>query len=287
MDRTHVVVDAAGQGPSLKTMLSTAEMLIGFSRHLGMYAQGPQRAAFGSLEFGGQLLELAVRLHGSGVSSIARVRAIAADAGISDFQFLRQHLPTLETLEWTQVIRNDGDVIAVSDNVPPFSELFLAADGVLEIASPSPVERAALRLLDATTVMPLTRDRAIEVGVEVATEEEVSRALGYLDSLNLVAIAASDEGVTVVYNPNVWGVDADFSAAALRCEDGRVHRALVGLIEEVTAHPGLPESHVTSTEKNWIDFAVARGLVLRSLVVTSGSRCLIENEAIPSTSGPR
>jgi len=32
------------------------------------------------------------------------------------------------------------------------------------------------------------------------------------------------------------------------------------LIEEVAALPGMPEKHVQSTEKKWVDFAVSQGL---------------------------
>ncbi len=63
-------------------MLSTAELLLGISRHLGTYAVGPDRAALGQLEFAGQVLELAIRLRGSGTSTGDRVAAIAVDAGI-------------------------------------------------------------------------------------------------------------------------------------------------------------------------------------------------------------
>ena len=40
-------------------------------------------------------------------------------------------------------------------------------------------------------------------------------------------------------------------------------------MEEVAGLPGIPEKHVQSTEKKWIDFAVSQGLVERSVVQTS------------------
>ena len=253
-------------------MLSTAEILVGFSRHLGTYAFGRQRAAFGGLEFGGQVLELALRLRGSGVSPMPRVSAIAADAGISDFQLEKQHLPTLEALGWIERFEKDGVVSAVSETIPPYHELFESADLVLDVVAPRPVERAAVKMLDTTVTMPVTRERALELGAATSTMEAAKEALSHLDSLNLVAIEASDEGLTLVYNPHIWGVDSDFAEAALKCEDGRVYRALNGLMEEVGASPGLPQAHVTSADKRWIDFAVAKGLISRSLVITSEGR---------------
>ncbi|HEX2050897.1 MAG TPA: hypothetical protein VHJ34_09755 [Actinomycetota bacterium] len=202
------------------------------------------------------------------MSTGARVRAIAQSAGIPAHT-LRQILITLETLNWMQCEWQEKSLLRVSEKIPPMEELVTSADALLQMASPEAVEIAILRLLDATTVVPITVRRALDIGSSVASEGEAQRALDLLGSLNLVHIAQSADGHRVVFNPNVWASDADHSAAALKCEDGAVHAAVSGLIEEITATPGLPEQAVTSTEPKWVHFAVAHNLVQRSLVRTS------------------
>jgi hypothetical protein len=232
--------------------------------------QGPERAALGQLEFAGNVLEISVRLRGSGVSTGARVRAIAADAGIPTRQLMRDVLPTLESLAWVETRLDGPTLVAVSEHIPPFAELIERADAVLAIAMPEPVELAVLAILDATTRMPLTEDTATDVAVSVASEQDTHRAIEYLDALNLLERTISaDDGVAVLYNPNIWSSDADFATAALRAEDGKAYDHLGGLIEEIAATPGLPQGSVQSTSAEWIDFAVSQGLVQRSLVVTS------------------
>ncbi|MCH8302848.1 MAG: hypothetical protein IH912_08855, partial [Proteobacteria bacterium] len=146
---------------------------------------------------------------------------------------------------------------------------FVHADPVI---APRDYGVAVLAVLDATTVMPLTREAAIESATAEASEEDAERAIDYLDALNLAEVRQSDDGFVVVYNPNIWSLDADLSNAALRAEDSTVRDALGGLIEEVSVTPGLAQDLVTSTTVEWIDYAVARGLVHRSLVVTSDEK---------------
>jgi hypothetical protein len=163
----------------------------------------------------------------------------------------------------------EGNLLSVSELIPPLAEVVAKADGILAIARPDGAERAVLNILDATTTLPLTRDAAIEVGVEVATEHEAERALNYLEALHLAFSAQSEDGTIVVYNPNIWAMDVDFSKAALRAEDSKARAALSGLMEEIAQSPGLPEEAVTSASHAWIDYAVSQGLVHRCLVVTS------------------
>ena len=251
-------------------MLTPAEALLGLSRHLAMYALGPDKAAIGNLEYAGRVLEIAVRLRGSGVTPGQRVHAIGLSAGISVRELDHQILPTLETLEWLECRwSDDSSLVAVSENIPPLLELVEKADAILSMVQPDAVERALLRLLDETIVMPLTVPRAMEIGTEIASEEECARAIGFLEALNLVELRQTDSGDDVISNPGIWALDAGLSAAALRAEDASVHSALSGLIEEIAATPGLPETLVTSASKDWIHFAVAKGLIHRTLVVTS------------------
>ena len=252
------------------TVLSTAELLLGLTRHLRAYTMGPERAALGQLEFAGNVLDLALRLRGSGTSPGDRVIAIATDAGIDKRRLMKDVLPTLEALGLVDTqAAPDGRPVVVIERLPPLEELLGLADSILIIAMPEPVELALLKILDLTTIMPETRAGCIEAASVVASEEIAERALGYLEALHLCSHQRSAEGVEVIYNPNVWSADADYSAAALRAEDGNVRAALTGLIEEISGTAGLPQDSVTSTERKWVDYAVAQGLVLRSIVQTT------------------
>jgi hypothetical protein len=235
-----------------------------------MYALGPDRAALGNLEFAGHVLEISVRLRSSGVSRARRVHAIALDAGIPLRTLEGEILPVLENLGWVECSRNEeGELEWVSEQIPPLTELVNSADSLLRVARTTGVERAVLSVLDATTIMPLTRDAAIEAASVEASEEDTERAIDYLDALNLAEVRQSDDGHIVVYNPNIWALDSDLAAAALRAEDSVVRGAIGALIEEVSATPGMPQDLVTSTTADWIDYAVSKGLLHRSLVVTS------------------
>lgn len=179
-------------------------------------------------------------------------------------------MPTLQSLNLLEVhAQPDGRMTAVSELIPPLQELLLLSESILAVAQPEPVEQALLRIIDITTRMPVTIDTAVEEGASVATEEAAQRAIGYLEALHLATRVRSADGEDVIFNPNVWSDDVDYTAAALRAEDGAVRAALSGLIEEVARTAGLPQDQVTSTDSRWIDYAVAKGLLLRSLVQTT------------------
>jgi len=251
-------------------MLTTAETLLGLTRHLSAYTLGPDRAALAQLEFAGQVLEISMRLRASGVSLGARVGAIALDVGVAKRHLDNEILPTLEALGWVDCHRDrDGNLQSVSERIPPLEGLITYADNILQLVGPEPVERAVVRILDASTVMPITRSSAIEEGAAVSSEEAANRALDALKALHLISVVTAADGNVVVYNPNVWASDADYSASALRAEDSTARAALSGLLEEIAVSPGLPQKAVTSTDKSWIDFAVSQGLIQRSLVATS------------------
>jgi hypothetical protein len=103
------------------------------------------------------------------------------------------------------------------------------------------------------------------------SDEAAAEALRHLTSIQLVRQVRSDDGRSVVFNPNVWaGGDDELTRAALRAEDAGARAHVGALLEEVAASPGIPEAHITSTEQRWVDFAVSMGLLQRSVVQTSG-----------------
>lgn len=250
--------------------MNDAELLLGLWRHLSTYQASPATAALGSLEAAGKIYEMAWRLRSSGVSSIRRVHAISVEAKIRTFDTDRLILPTLEQLGWIKLNRNrDNEVVSVDDVIPPPEQLIELATNVLDIVRPSPVERAALAMLRATSHQPLEHDAAIEESIGFGGEDSADEALRHLKSLNLVREIEAEDGRSAVFNPNIWVGDSEISTAALRVEDARVRKEIGGLLEEVSKSPGIPESAVTSTEKRWIDFAVSHGLIQRSVVETS------------------
>ncbi|QIK04713.1 hypothetical protein G7Z12_37700 [Streptomyces sp. ID38640] len=251
-------------------MLTTAELVLGLSRHLSAYGASQPKADLGQLEFAGKIIELAVRVRGSAVSTPERVAALGLDAGISKREVQRELLPALETLSLVDLERDSDHVVrAVSERVPPLPELFDRADAILAIAMPEPLERMAMEVLRQTTLMPMTVPTALEACASLGTEELACRAIEDLQSLHLCALQRSADGDEVLFNPNVWAVDKDHSHAAVQAENGAVRAALSGLLEEVSATAGFPEASVTSADKKWIDFAVSQGLLLRSLVTTA------------------
>lgn len=260
------VIGACGEG----LLLDDAELLLGVSRHLSTYAISPAHAALESLQFAGQVYELAWRLRNAPLSSAARIEAIAQEAAIGRRHLLRDVLPTLQQLGWVQRHYDDNkELVSVDAFIPPTGELIAGVGTLLNIVMATPVQRAALALLRATSLQPLEETTALqavsEFGDEVATE-----ALRHLISIQLVRQSRSDDGRTVVFNPNVWaGGDEEQTRAALRAEDAGAQAHVGGLLEEVAQSPGIPEAHVTSTEQRWIDFAVSIGLVQRSVVQTS------------------
>lgn len=251
-------------------MLSTAELLLGLSRHLSAYGTSQPRADLGQLEFAGQVLDTAVRLRGSGVCAPERVEALARGTGITKRALRNDILPTLEVLGLVDLEHNvERAIIAVSERVPPVDELFASADRLVDIAAPEPLERMALAVLRETTLMPITQRTALELCAGLGSEEDALEAIEDLQSLHLCMRRHSADDNVVLFNPNVWAADHDYSAAALRAEDGDVRAALTGLLEEVSASAGLPELRVTSCEKKWVDYAVAQGLLQRSIVTTT------------------
>lgn len=201
---------------------------------------------------------------------VARVEAFATAVGIGRRDLHRELLPTMEHLGWVHLERRpDGGISVVSESVPPTQVLFGRADKLLDHAIPDEVERMALLVLEATTIMPTSMETAFDLCTKHGGTVEARRAIENLESLHLCERRQSADGETVLYNPNVWAADQDYTRAALMAEDGAVREALTGLIEEVVASAGLPEADVTSTDQRWIDFAVYHGLLLRSLVATS------------------
>jgi hypothetical protein len=253
-------------------VLDDAELLLGVSRHLSAFAISPAHAALESLQYAGQVYEMAWRLRNSQVSSAERILAIGVEAKIGPRQLVREVLPTLEALGWVEV-RNDpstGQMVSVDAFIPPAPELIADAGRLLDVVMATPVQRAALALLRATSLQPLEREAALQAASDFG-DDAAAAALRHLVSIGLVREALSDDGRTVVFNPNVWVAgDEELTRVALRAEDAGVREHVGALLEEVATYPGIPEALVTSTEQRWIDFAVAHGLVQRSVVQTSG-----------------
>ncbi|MGB5952086.1 MAG: hypothetical protein WBG57_06150, partial [Ornithinimicrobium sp.] len=121
-------------------MLSNAELLLGLGRHLAAYTISTAHAAFESLQFAGQVYEMAWRLRDSQVSTIERVRAIAIEAHIGSRFLEREVLPAMELMGWVDLRRNpDGDLVAVEALVPPNKQLLADVDRLLDILAASPV----------------------------------------------------------------------------------------------------------------------------------------------------
>jgi hypothetical protein len=251
-----------------KDIISDAEVVLGLSRHLAAYATTPAKAALAQLEFAGHAFEMAWRLRKSGLSSVSRVAAIGIEAGIGARQLVRDVLPALESLGWLELRRDSvGAVIAVDERIPPAPELVAASGAILGIALPTEDEKAALDVLRATIRQPLTKSAAFELCTIEHSEAAVEEALRHLQSVNLVRRVTTDDGTDVIFNPNIWVDEPEVVNAALRVEDARVRKEVGALIEEVADYPGLPQEQVAATEPRWIDFAVALGLVQRSIVV--------------------
>ena len=231
-------------------MLTTAETLLGLSRHLGAYGASQPKADLGQLEFAGHVLEMAIRVRGSGVSLPERVVALGLDAGIAKRAILKELLPALESLGLVELERDEkGALRSVSEQVPPLEQLLGYADGILNVAMPEPLERMVMAVLRETTLMPITQNTALEVCAPLGSEELARRAIEDLQSLHLCSLQYSSDGEEVLFNPNVWAVDKDHSRAALRAEDGVVRAALSGLLEEVSSTAGLPDDSVTSADR--------------------------------------
>ena len=252
-------------------MLDDAELLLGVSRHLSTYVISPTHAALESLQYAGQVYEMAWRLRNAPLSSAARIEAIAQETAIGRRQLLREVLPTLQQLGWVECHYDDqNELTSIDAFIPPTSELVAGVGTLLNVVMATPVQRAALALLRATSLQPLETATALHQASDIG-DEAAAEALRHLISIQLVRQTRSDDGRAVVFNPNVWaGGDDELTRAALRAEDAGAQAHVGALLEEVAHSPGIPEAHVTSTEQRWIDFAVSMGLVQRSVVQTSG-----------------
>jgi hypothetical protein len=251
-------------------VLDDAELLLGVARHLSTYALSPAHAALESLQYAGQVYELAWRLRKSALSSAPRIEAIAQEARIGPRQLRNEALPIMEQLGWVRCDYKDNVLVSVTALIPPAEELVAEVSRMLDIFVATKVQRAALALLRATSLQPLEETAALQSAAGFG-DDAARDALRHLISIQLVCRVRGDDGRFVVFNPNIWAAgDAELTNAALRAEDAQARVHVGALLEEVGRSPGIPEGHVTSTEQRWIDFAVGMGLVQRSVVQTSG-----------------
>lgn len=254
--------------------LTDTELSLGLSRHLSVYQMGPERAALEQLEFAGWTFDVAFRLQGSTTSSAGRVKAIGLDVGLGT-RNLRDVIATMEALGWITAVRDkDGQLVSITESIPAAGDLILAAPKLFNVLMVGPVERAALALLRATTLQPLLEQDALQSAVTAegvqGHDQAAEDALRHLTHTGLIRRVVADDGREVLYNPNVWTQGDDSVAkAALRAVDARATVEVTALLEEVALNPGLPESHVQSTEAKWVDFAVSQNLVQRSVIQTS------------------
>ena len=251
-------------------IMTDAELVLGFSRHLSVYQMGPERAALEQLEFAGRVLDVAFRLRGSTTSSAHRVQAIGLDVGLGPLT-LKPVIDTMQTLGWVSVVRNkDGEPVSVAESIPAPGDLVNAVPALMNMLMVGATARAALALLRATTLQPLLTVDALHGACADGTDEEsATTAVRYLATLGLIRRVVADDGREVLYNPNVWTQGDSIADAALRAADARATPEVGALLEELAANPGLPEAHVKSTETKWINFAVSQGLVQRSVIQTS------------------
>ncbi|KUN57202.1 hypothetical protein AQJ46_48380 [Streptomyces canus] len=253
--------------------MTDAELCLGLSRHLSAYQMSPERAALEQLEFAGWTLDMAFRLEGSTTSSARRVQAIGLDVGVGA-RNLKAVLATMEGLDWISIERDDTQkLVSITERIPTRGDLILAAPALLRAIMVTPVESAALALLRATALQPLLIDDALQAaadadGVE-GDDECVESALRHLTHTGLVRRVGAADGREVLYNPNIWVQGDSIAEAALRAADARATPEVTALLQELAESPGMPEEHVTSTERKWVDFAVSQNLVQRSVVQTS------------------
>lgn len=250
-------------------VLTEAELLLGLSRHLAAFATASDRAALSELEFVGQVYDMAFRLRGSTTTTSKRVQAISRDIGLKRRE-LRDVMATLEALGWLTIERDkqDNNPVSISESIPPASKLVEAAPQVLAIAQISDLEQAALAVIRATTVQPLLRSEALEVASKKANDSDSEAAVHHLIALQLIRVGSIDSERDVLYNPNVWTQGDKIIKAALRAADAGATKEIGALLEEIAEQPGLPETHVTSTDQKWIDFAIRQGLLERAVIQT-------------------
>lgn len=252
-------------------ILSDTELILGLSRHLSAYSKGPERAALEPIEYAGWIFDMAFRLRGSTTSTPSRIRAIGLDVGLGP-RDIRDVVRNMEQLGWIAVDRDPvGQPLAVAEAIPAPSSLIKAAEEVLNVAEAGPHDRAVLSILHDTTVQPLLTSDALSSGRRApqATDRDAEDALRHLVAVGLLRTVNTDDGRQVVYNPNVWTQGDGIAQAALNAADAQATREVKALLEELAENPGLPEVLVKSTEAKWINFAVAQGLVQRSVIQTS------------------
>ncbi|WP_141709112.1 hypothetical protein [Streptomyces sp. BpilaLS-43] len=183
-------------------------------------------------------------------------------------------LATMESLGWVSVERDDSQTaVSITERIPTRGDLILAAPVLLAAVMVTAVERAALALLRATALQPLLVDEALQMAVTTdgvgGSEESAEAALRHLTHTGLIRRVVAADGREVLYNPNIWVQGDTIAQAALRAADARATSEVTALLQELAENPGMPEEHVTSTERKWVDFAVSQNLVQRSVVQTS------------------
>ena len=102
-------------------------------------------------------------------------------------------LPALEQLRWVRCYRNDQELVSVDAFIPPADDLIAEAGTMLNIVMATPVQRAALALLRATSLQPLEESSALQHAAEFG-DEAASQALRHLVSIQLVRRTQSDDG---------------------------------------------------------------------------------------------
>ena len=223
-------------------MITDGQLILGLSRHLSAYSMSPVHARLDSLACSGQIYEMAWRLRNAQVSSAARVQAIGIEAKISPYILTTRILPVMQQLGWVHCEYRQNaplDMESVTAIIPPDVELLGSVDRLLGIMMTSPVERAVLALLRATSVQPLERDAALQHAAAHG-DQAAEDALHCLISINLVREVTAEDGRRVVFDPNIWVGDAEATKAALKAEDARVNAEVGALLEEVMKYPGLP-----------------------------------------------
>ncbi|WP_406379807.1 hypothetical protein [Streptomyces sp. NBC_01618] len=256
------------------SFLTDAELALGLSRHLSVYQMGPERAALEQLEFAGWVFDVAFRLQGSTTSSAGRVKAIGLDVGLGP-RNLRDVIATMETLGWVTTVHDvDRQLVSITESIPAAGDLIMATPKLFRVLMVGPVELAALALLRATTLQPLLEQDALQAAATAdgvkGHDEAADAALRHLTHTGLIRRVIADDGREVLYNPNVWTQGDDSVAkAALKAADARATAEVTALLEEIALNPGMPETHVQSTEAKWVDFAVSQNLVQRSVIQTS------------------
>jgi hypothetical protein len=121
-------------------VLDDAELLLGVSRHLSAYAVSSAHAALESLQFAGQVYELAWRLRSAPLSSAKRIKAIAQEAKVGPRQLLREILPTLEQLGWVACEYDEKVLISVDAFIPPDNDLIAGVGALLRVVMATPVQ---------------------------------------------------------------------------------------------------------------------------------------------------